>query len=360
MSPSAFSGLPLRRTASFMHSTIRYAGRALRASGSIGMMLTVSIVVASTPGWAQTASGSRPADDYPNRPIRVIVPVPAGGASDIFARALAQKVSENVGRTVVVDNRAGGNATIGLALAAKAPPDGYTVVVAPNSFAVLPALYQKLPFDVFRDFEPLTLVAALPNVLAVNVSLPAKSVKELMALAKAKPGQLSVGTGGAGGTTRLSAELFKLMAGIDIVMIPYKGGGLTLTDLMNGQLQMGFPDSLVAIPHVKSGRLRALGVTSRQRLPSLSDVPTVNEAGLPGYESVGWYGLFAPAGMPKAIRNRVHAEFVKALRTPDVVEKFASQEAVLGGNGVEEFTAYVRAEHDKWSKVVKAAGIKPE
>jgi tripartite-type tricarboxylate transporter receptor subunit TctC len=327
---------------------------------STAVMLTVSIVVASTPGWAQTASGSRAADDYPNRPIRVIVPVPAGGATDVFARSLGQKVSESVGRPVVVDNRAGGNATIGMGIVAKAPPDGYTIMFAPNSFAVLPSLYQKLPFDVFRDFEALTLVASLPNVLAVNLSLPAKTVKDLIALAKAKPGQLSAGTGGAGGTTRLSAELFKLMAGVDIVMIPYKGGGLTLTDLMNGQLQLGFPDALVVIPHVKAGRIRALGVTSRQRLTSLPEVPTVSEAGVPGYDSVGWYGLFAPAGMPKDVRNRLHSEFVRAMRTPDVIEKFSSHEAVLGGNSPEEFTAYVRAEYAKWSKVVKAAGIKPE
>jgi tripartite-type tricarboxylate transporter receptor subunit TctC len=273
---------------------------------------------------------------------------------------LAPKVSENVGRPVIVDNRAGGNTTMGLALAAKAPPDGYTVMVAPNSFAVLPALYQKLPFDVFKDFDALTLVASLPNVLVVNPSLPAKSVKELVALAKAKPGQLNVGTGGAGGTTRLSAELFKLMAGIDIAVIPYKGGSLMFTDLMGGQLQMGFPDALAVLGHVKAGRLRPLGVTSRQRMASLPDVPTVSEAAVPGYDSVGWYGLFAPAGMSKDVRNRVHAEFVKALRTPDLVEKLSSQEAMLGGNSPEEFAAYVRTEHAKWSKVVKTAGITPD
>ena len=340
-------------------STIGYSGRALRAARSMCVMLAVAIV-ASASCWAQSAPGTRPADNYPSRPIRVIVPVPVGGATDILARALGQKVSENVGRPVIVDNRAGGNTTIGLALAAKAPPDGYTVVFAPNSFAVLPSLYQKLPFDVFKDFEPLTLVAALPNVLVVNLSLPARSVKELIALAKAKPGQLNLGTGGAGGTTRLSAELFKLMAGVDIAVIPYKGGSLTLTDLMGGQLQLGFPDALAVLSFVKAGRLRPLGVTSRQRLASLPDVPTVSEAAVPGYESVGWYGLFAPAGMSKEIRNRVHSEFVKAMRTPDIVEKLSSQEAMLGGSTPEEFTAYVHTEHAKWSKVVKAAGIKAD
>jgi tripartite-type tricarboxylate transporter receptor subunit TctC len=323
-------------------------------------MLTVSIIVASTSSWAQTAPGTKPADNYPSRPLRVIVPVPIGGATDVLARALGQKVSENVGRPVIVDNRAGGNTTIGLALAAKSPPDGYTIIFAPNSFAVLPALYQKLPFDVFKDFEPLTLVAALPNVLVVNLSLPARTVKELIALAKAKPGQLNAGTGGAGGTTRLSSELFKLMAGVDIAVIPYKGGSLTLTDLMGGQLQLGFPDALAVLSYVKAGRLRPLGVTSLRRLASLPDVPTVSEAGVPGYESVGWYGLFVPAGMPKDLRNRVHSEFVKAMRTPDLAEKLSSQEAMLGGNSPEEFAAYVRAEHAKWSKVVKAAGIKPD
>jgi tripartite-type tricarboxylate transporter receptor subunit TctC len=283
-----------------------------------------------------------------------------GGATDILARALGQRVSENVGRPVVVDNRAGGNTTIGLALAAKSPPDGYTLVFAPSSFAVLPSLYQKLPFDVFRDFEALTLVASLPNVLVVNLSLPVRSVKELIALAKAKPGQLNAGSGGAGGPTRLSAELFKLMAGVDFAVIPYKGGSLMLTDLFGGQLQLGFPDALAILSHVKAGRVRALGVTSRQRLTSLPDVPTVSEAAVPGYDSVGWYGLFVPAGMSKDVRNRVHSQFVKAMRSPDIVEKLSSQEAVLGGNSPEEFSAYVRAEHVKWARVVKAAGIKPD
>jgi tripartite-type tricarboxylate transporter receptor subunit TctC len=341
-------------------STTRYTDRSLHAARPALVMLMVSIGIVSSWSWAQTAPGTRTADNYPNRPIRLIVPVPVGGATDILARALGQKVSENVGRPVVVDNRAGGNTTIGLALAAKAPPDGYTVLLAPNSFAVLPSLYEKLPFDVFKDFEPLTLVAALPNVLVVNASLPAKSVKDLIALAKAKPGQLNVGTGGAGGTTRLSAELFKLMAHIDITIIPYKGGSLTLTDLMGGQLQMGFPDALAVLSFIKAGRLRPLAVTSRQRLASLPDIPTVSEAAVPGYDSVGWYGLFVPAGTSKDIRNRVHSEFVKAMRTPDIVEKLSKEEAMLGGNSPEEFTAYVHAEHAKWSKVVKAAGIKPD
>jgi tripartite-type tricarboxylate transporter receptor subunit TctC len=339
--------------------TMKYGVRAPRTERSTRAMLTVSIVVASTSSWAQTAP-TKPADNYPSRPIRVIVPVPIGGATDVLARALGQKVSENVGRPVVVDNRAGGNTTIGLALAAKSPPDGYTIVFAPNSFAVLPSLYQKLPFDVFKDFEPLTLVAALPNVLVVNLSLPVKTVKDLIALAKAKPGQLNAGTGGAGGTTRLSSELFKLMAGVDIAIIPYKGGSLTLTDLMGGQLQLGLPDALAVLSYVKAGRLRALGVTSLRRLASLPDVPTVSEGGVPGYESVGWYGLFVPAGMPKDLRDRVHSEFVKAMRTPDLAEKLSSQEAMLGGNSPEEFAAYMRTEHAKWSKVVKAAGIKPD
>jgi tripartite-type tricarboxylate transporter receptor subunit TctC len=339
---------------------IRYGDRALRAGRSTRVMLTAAIMVATASSWAQTAPGTKPADSYPSRPVRVIVPSPIGGATDILARVLAPKVSENVGRPVIVDNRAGGNTTMGLALVANAPPDGYTLLMAPNSFAVLPSLYQKLPFDVFKDFEAITLIAALPNVLVVNLSLPAKSVKELVAFAKAKPGQLNVGTGGAGGTTRLSAELFKLMAGIDIAVIPYKGGSLMFTDLMGGQIQMGFPDALAVLGHLKAGRVRPLGVTSHQRLASLPDVPTVNEAGVPGYESVGWYGLFAPSGLSKDMRNRVHAEFVKALRAPDMVEKLSSQEAILGGNSPAEFAAYVRTEHAKWSKVVKAAGIKPD
>jgi tripartite-type tricarboxylate transporter receptor subunit TctC len=321
------------------------------------MKTTTLALIVSTAVWAPHA---KPADDYPNRPIRVIVPVPIGGATDILARALGSRVSENVGRPVVVDNRAGGNTTIGLSLAAKSPPDGYTIVFVPSSFAVLPSLYQKLPFDVFRDFEALTLVATLPNVLVVNLALPVRSVKELVALAKAKPGQLNAGSGGAGGTTRLSAELFKLMAGVDIAVIPYKGGSLTLTDLMSGQLQLGFPDALSVLSHVKSGRVRAIGVTTARRIASLPDVPTVGETAVPGYESAGWYGLVVPAGMPKHLRDRVHAEFVKAMRSPDLAEKLASQEAMLGGNSPEQFTAYLRVEHAKWARVVKAAGIKPD
>ena len=279
---------------------------------------------------------------------------------DIFARAVGLKLGENFGRPVVMDNRPGGNSLIGMDLVAKAVPDGYTLLMASNAISVLPSLYPKMSFDVFKDFAPVCLLASAPNILVVNPGVPAKTVKELIALAKAKPGQLNFAAATAGGSVRLAGELFKLMAGVNIVMIPYKGGGLALIDILGGQVQMGFPDALAAMPHIKGNRLRALGVTSSKRLGSIPDVPTISEAGVPGYEMGGWYSVLTTAGTPKPVVNKLNAEIVKILGIPEFTEKFTSQEAMIVASSPEEFATFLKAEYVKWAKVIKEAGIKAE
>jgi tripartite-type tricarboxylate transporter receptor subunit TctC len=278
----------------------------------------------------------------------------------MLAREVGRKLSDSFGRSVVIDNRAGGNGMVGMEIAAKSAGNGYTILLTSNSVAVLPSLYPKMSFDVFRDLAPVCLVAMVPNILVVHPSVPAKSVKELIALARARPGQLNFAAATAGGSVRLAGELFKIMAGLDIVMVPYKGGGLALTDIVGGQVQMGFPDVLAAVPHVRAGRLRALGVTTSKRLAALPDVPTISEAGVPGYDMAGWYGVFAPATTPKRIRSRLNAEIVKLLRAPEMMEKLSREEAIVAASTEDEFASHLKAEYVKWAKVIKEAGIKAE
>lgn len=301
-----------------------------------------------------------PADGYPNRPVRFVVPFPPGGANDILARILSQKLSEQLGQQFAVDNRAGASGIVGTELVARATPDGYTILMMPAAFTVQPSLYSKLPYDPLRDFIPVSLVAAIPNILLVNPNVPATSVKELIALAKAKPGQLNFAGAGVGGSVHLAGELFKSMAGINIVHVPYKGGGPALIDLVGGHVHMMFPDALAGLPHVRGGKVKALGVTSSKRIAALPAVPTIAEAALPGYDSAGWYGVQAPAGTPLQIVNTLSAQIAKALRSPDVSEKLSAQAAEPIGNTPKEFAAYIKSEMQKWAKVVKAAGIKAE
>lgn len=324
------------------------------------ILKVAALASAAAAGFAPCASSSAENESYPTRPIRLIVPVPPGAAQDILARTVGQKLSENVGRTVVIDNRPGGNGMMGMELVAKAAPNGYTLLLTSNALSVLPSLYSKMTFDVFNDFAPLCLVAVVPNIFVVNPAVPAKSVKDLVALAKARPGQLNFAAATAGGSVRLAGELFKIMAGIDIVMIPYKGGGLALNDVVGGQVHMGFPDALAVMPHIKAGRLRALGVTTNKRLASLPDVPTIAEAGVPGYDMAGWYGILAPAGTSKTIRSKLNGEIVKLLRAPELLEKLSSQEAIVVASSEDGFVRYLRDEYEKWAKVIKQAGIKAE
>jgi len=300
------------------------------------------------------------AQAYPAKAIRVIVPSSPGGGTDILARVIAARLTEAWGQQVVVENRAGAGQMIGIELAAKAAPDGYSLLMAASTLAINPVMYKKVPYDALRDFAPITQAAALPNILVAHPSLPVKNVKELVALAKARPGQLVYASAGHGTSPHLSFELFLYMTGTKMIHVPYKGTGPGAVDTVAGQVQLMMPNLLTALPHVKSGRLRALGVTSAKRSAGVPDVPTIAQAGVPGYEAIQWYGLLAPAGTPREIVTKLHGEIVKILAAPDTREKLSSDGAEPVGSTPEQFAAFIRAETDKWGKVVKAAGIQPE
>jgi tripartite-type tricarboxylate transporter receptor subunit TctC len=296
------------------------------------------------------------AQSYPNRPIRLIAPFVPGGPTDIVARVVAQKMGDNVKQTVVVDNRGGAGGSVGMQLAAAAAPDGYTLVLGSSgNLAVNPALDPQLPYHPLRDFQPITQTTSGPQILVVPVSLPVKSVQDFIALAKAKPGQLNYASGGSGTTTHLGVELFKIAAGVNIVHVPYKGTGQALTDVMTGQVQMMMSSALPALPHVKSGKLRGLGVTSAKRSAAYTELPTLAESGLPGFETTSWHGMLLPARTPKAVSERVHAELVKALTSPDVKERFASLGMDVVANTPAEFSAYIRSESQKWDSTPRKA-----
>lgn len=301
------------------------------------------------------------AQNYPVRPIRLVVPAPPAGAPDALARLMGQAMTDSLGQPVVVDNRAGGNGIIGSEIAARAAPDGYTIVMGyAGPFSINPGLYDKLPYDPVKDFVPITLIASGQNILVVNPSVPAKSVKELVALAKSKPGQLNFASGGTGQSSHLSMELFMSMAGIKMVHVPYKGAGPAMADVIGGQVSLQFLALPPAIPQLKAGKLRGLAVTGSTRSRALPEVPTVAESGLPGYEVLTWYGAFAPAKTPNSIVSLLNSEMVKILRRPHAEEQFRRLGLETGGNSPEEFGRYLRGEIDKWKKVVKDAGIKIE
>jgi len=297
---------------------------------------------------------------YPNRPVRMIVPSSAGGGSDITARIIAPKLSERLGQQVIVDNRAGAGTMIGGEVAAKAAPDGYTLLMGISTLATNPAVYKKVPYDALTDFAPITLVLSAPNILVVHPSLPIKNVKELIWFAEARPGQLNFGSAGTGTNPHLSMELFLSMTRLKMVHIPYKGSAPAIVDLLGGQVAVMVATMLTAIPHVRSGRLRALGVTSVERTAVAPEVPTIAESGVAGYEAVQWYGLLAPAHTPRDIITRLHRELAAILQTADVKERFAVDGGDPGGNMPEAFARYIKTEIEKWARVAKAAGIKPE
>ena len=310
---------------------------------------------------AAPADATAAARSYPNRPVRLIAPFVPGGPTDIVARLVAQKMGENLKQTFVVDNRGGAGGSVGMEIAAGAPPDGYTLVIGSSgNLAVNPALNPKLAYHPLQDFQPLTQTTSGPQVLVVNPGIAAKSVQGLVALAKAKPGQLNYGSGGTGTTTHLGVELFKLAAGVNIVHVPYKGTGQSLTDVIGGQVQMMMSSMLPAVPHVKSGRLRALGVTSSRRSAVYPDLPTLAESGLPGFETTSWHGVLVPARTPKALAARIHAELVRTLNQPDVKTIFANQGMDVVASSQQDFAAYILSETAKWTKVIKAIGIKSE
>lgn len=299
------------------------------------------------------------AQNYPAKTIRMIVPFPPGGTTDILARVAGQKITEAFGQQVIIDNRPGAGGNIGTELVAKAAPDGYTLLTDPGStLTINPSLFAKLSYDVLKDFAPVTIIAAVPNLLVVHPSLPVKSVRELITLAKARPGQLNYASTGAGQSTHLSMELFKTMAGINVVHIPYKGSSPALVDLLGGQVSLMFDNMPSSLPHVKAGKLRALAVSTLKRSPAMPQLPTVAESGLPGFEVSVWFGVLAPAGTPREIVNKLNGAIVKSLQNPDVRERLAGQGAEPIGNTPEQFTAQMQRDLVKWAKVVKDSGAK--
>jgi len=299
------------------------------------------------------------ADAYPSKPVRWVVPFPPGGGTDLISRTLAQKLSELWGVQVIADNRPGGGGTLGLGLAAKTPPDGYTLVLAQTSnVAVAPGLYSKLAYDPVKDLQPITLVIKSPLVIVSHPSFPAKNVKELIAYARAKPGAITFGSPGNGTIGHLSMELLKTMAKINMLHIPYKGATLALTELIGGQIAVYASSMPPAMPMIGAGKLKPLGVTSGKRLAPLPDVPTVAEGGVKGYEAVSWYGVMMPAGAPRDIIGKLNTDIVRVLKQPDVSERFASEGGDIVADTPEAFAAFIRAEIPKWSKVVKDAGAK--
>ncbi len=314
--------------------------------------LTLTLTLAATGAVAQGPA-------FPVKPVRIVVPSSPGGGTDILARVLAQKMAESLGQQFVVENRPGAGQVIGIEAVARAAPDGYTLLMAASAIVIAEVIYAKPPYDTLRDFAPVTLVASLPNILVVHPALPAKTVRELIALAKTRPGQLNYSSAGNGTSPHLSMELFRLMAGITLTHIPYKGTGPATVDLIAGQVQLSMPNVLTALPQIKGGKLRALGVTSTRRATGLPAIPAIAET-LPGYEAIQWYGLLAPAATPREIVARVQSETARILMLPEVKERLAADGADAVGNRPEEFAAYIRAELAKWGKVVKTGGIKLE
>ena len=301
------------------------------------------------------------AQTYPTRPIRLILPFPAGGPTDIVARSFGAKLGEALGHQVVPDNRGGAAGLIGAEIAARSAPDGYTLFLGAVGVMTLnPHLHQKLPYDALLDFRPVSLLSASPYILLVNQGVPARSVKELAALAKARAGKLNFASGGMGTGNHLSGELFKLAAGVDIVHVPYKGASLAVGDLIAGNVQMLFINVLPALPHVKAGRARALAVTSARRSPVMPDIPTFAEAGFPAVETSSWHGIVVPARVPDAIVKRLHGELAKIARLPEIKDRLEAQGAEVFGNTPEEFAAFIRSESARWGKVIRAAGIRAE
>jgi len=298
---------------------------------------------------------------YPSKPIRMIVPSAPGSGPDIMARAIGQKLTEALGQAIVIDDKPGAGGIIGSEAAAKAPPDGYTLIMSnAGAHTVNPGLYAKLPYDPVKDFAPVTLVALAPNILIVHPTLPVRNVKDLIALAKAKPGELTFGSGGNGSTAHLSGEMFKTMAGINIVHIPFKGSPAAVIGVIAGQIALAIPNIPPALPHVRSGKLKALAVTTAKRAAGVPDLPTVAEAGLPGYEATAWFGVLAPAATPPQIIARLNAAIVKIAHAREMQERLTAEGADAVGNTPEQFAQIIKSDIAKWAKVIKASGARAD
>jgi len=314
--------------------------------------------VATGIGTLTCVAGAVLAQNYPVGPVRMIVPFPAGGGVDSAGRILAVRLTESYGKTFVIENRGGANGNIGTEVVAKSPKDGYTLLFTGAGFVTNPSLYAKVPYDAVKDFEPISLMALGPNVLVVHPSLPVKSVKDLIALAKAKPGQIGFAGSGSGSTPHLAGELFNTMAAVTMVHIPYRGSGPAMIGLISGETPVMFLPAINAGPHVKSGRLRAIAVTSKTRLPVMPDTPTVAESGLRGYESSQWYGVMAPAGTPEDILNSLSAHVVKIMHAADMKQRLTEDGIVPVGNTRQQFAAHIKAELVKWAQVIKRSGAR--
>jgi len=324
------------------------------------LLRTGTCLLVATAAGAAAAAAPLPGN-YPNRPIRMLVAFAPGGGTDIVGRIAAQAITEGLGQTVVVDNRPGSGGVIGTEMAARAQPDGYTLITSgTGAHAINPALYSKIPYDSVKDFAPVSLVASTPYLMVVTNALPVKSVKEFVALAKAKPGTINMASSGSGGMPHLAGELFKLMTGVQMTHIPYKGTGAVFPDLIAGQVHVTFGDLIAAFPHAKGGRLRPLGVTSLKRVSSLPDVPTIAEAGVPGYEAVGWFGTFAPARTPEPIVDALQKAIASYLAKPDARDKLAALGADVVASRPDEFAKVLKADIERWARVVKASGAKVE
>ena len=319
-------------------------------------VLTVLLVFRAAAGFAQTVD----AQNYPNRPVHVIVPWPPGGGTDIFARAISEKLQQSLGQPFPVENRPGVAGNLGAAIVARSPPDGYTIMIATITLATSPALYKSLDYNAIKDFAGITLIAGVPHMLVVNPALPAKNVKELIALAKQKPGKLTYASAGVGSPFQIAAELFKQSAGVDILHVPYKGGGPAVADVIGDHVDMTFANLLAVLPQARAGLVRALAVTSAKRSSAAPEIPTIAEAGLPGYEFTSWFGALAPAGTPLGIVKKLNVAIVNALRSPEVSAQLSEQGADIIASSPEEFDSFLRSQTRKWQKVIKAAGIQPE
>ena len=323
-------------------------------ASAMGTMLALA-APAAQPADPLTSSGQA----YPARPVRLVLGFPPGGASDTMARVVGTRLSENLGQPVVIDNRPGAGGNIAAEIVARSAPDGYTLLLGNNAIlAVNVSLYSKIAFDPVKDFAPVVLVASQPNILAVHPSVPANSVKELVALAKSKPGRLNYASPGVGTTGHLAAELFKRMAGVDMVIVPFKGGGPAVVAVLTGECQFIFATSLSVQPHIKSGKVKALAVTTAKRSVSFPELPTVAEAGVPGFDAIAWHGVVAPARTPQKVIARLNGDFNKVLQMPDMRERLTTLGAEIIGGAPKELTEYMRVEIPRWAKVIKESGAR--
>ncbi len=301
-----------------------------------------------------------PAQTYPSRPVRLMVPLAPGGGMDTIARGIAQKLTEGLGQSVVVDNRGGGGGAIAAELVARSAPDGYTLIMLSSTSVIHPIMYKGARYDVFRDFAPVSQATTQPYIIVVHPALPIRTVAELIAYAKANPDKLNYASSGSGSLIHLTGELFKSLTGISMVHVPYKGIGAAYPDLIAGQIQLTFASIISGLPQIRAQRLRAVAVTGAQRAKSAPDVPTVAEAGVPGFAVMNWYGVLAPAGTPRPLVDRLHREIVKVLRQPEVLARIEHDGAEAVGSSPQQFAAHIKAEHEKWSRVIRQAGIRGE